>query len=120
MSTPVTRVAIIGTGVIGASWATAFLAARHGRRGERSGAGAEEALRRTVDAQWPVMAQIGLSSGASKERLRFTASPEDAVADVGFVQESGPERLDVKRELFHRLERRRHPISPLRQARRRS
>ena len=74
--------------------------------------GAEDALRRTVDTQWPVMAQVGLSSGASKERLRFTASPEDAVADVGFVQESGPERLDVKRELFRRLDQAAPPDIP--------
>ena len=104
MSTPVTRVAIVGTGVIGASWATAFLAAGMDVVASDPAPGAEDALRRTVDTQWPVMAQVGLSSGASKERLRFTASPEDAVADAGFVQENGPERLDIKRDLFRRLD----------------
>ena len=104
MSTPVTRVAIVGTGVIGASWATAFLAAGMDVVASDPAPGAEDALRRTVDTQWPVMAQVGLSSGASKERLRFTASPQDAVADAGFVQESGPERLDIKRDLFRRLD----------------
>jgi len=112
MSTPVTRVAIVGTGVIGASWATAFLAAGMDVVASDPAPGAEDALRRTVDTQWPVMAQVGLSSGASKERLRFTASPEDAVADVGFVQESGPERLDVKRELFRRLDQAAPPDIP--------
>jgi carnitine 3-dehydrogenase len=38
------------------------------------------------------------------ERLQFVASPEDAVADAGFVQENGPERLDIKRDLFRRLD----------------
>ena len=112
MSTPVTRVAIVGTGVIGASWATAFLAAGMDVVASDPAPGAEDALRRTVDTQWPMMAQVGLSSGASKERLRFTASPEDAVADVGFVQESGPERLDVKRELFRRLDQAAPPDIP--------
>jgi carnitine 3-dehydrogenase len=112
MSTPVTRVAIVGTGVIGASWATAFLAGGMDVVASDPAPGAEDALRRTVDTQWPVMAQVGLSSGASKERLRFTASPEDAVADVGFVQESGPERLDVKRELFRRLDQAAPPDIP--------
>jgi carnitine 3-dehydrogenase len=112
MSTPVTRVAIVGTGVIGASWATAFLARGMDVVASDPAPGAEDALRRTVDTQWPVMAQIGLSSGASKERLRFTASPEDAVADVSFVQESGPERLDVKRELFRRLDQAAPPDIP--------
>jgi 3-hydroxyacyl-CoA dehydrogenase len=50
------------------------------------------------------MQQIGLSPGACLERLRFAASPEDAVAEVDFVQENGPERLDVKRDLFRRLD----------------
>ena len=113
MSTLVTRVAIVGTGVIGASWTTAFLARGMDVVASDPAPGAEDALRRTVDTQWPVMAQIGLSSGASKDRLRFTASPEDAVADVGFVQENGPEHLDVKRELFRRLDQAAAPDIPL-------
>jgi 3-hydroxyacyl-CoA dehydrogenase len=104
MTTPITRIAIIGTGVIGASWATAFLARGIDVVANDPAPGAEEALRKTVDAQWPAMQQIGLSPGTSRERLRFAASPEDAVADAGFVQENGPERLDIKRDLFRRLD----------------
>ena len=59
MSTPVTRVAIVGTGVIGASWATAFLAGGMDVVASDPAPGAEDALRRTVE--WPVMAQVGLS-----------------------------------------------------------
>ena len=104
MTTPVTRIAIVGAGVIGASWATAFLARGMDVVASDPAPGAEEALRKTVDAQWPAMVQIGLSPAASMERLRFVASPEDAVADAGFVQENGPERLDIKRNLFRRLD----------------
>ena len=104
MTTPITRVAIVGAGVIGASWATAFLARGMDVVASDPAPGAEEALRKTVDAQWPAMQQIGLSPAASMERLRFVASPEDAVADAGFVQENGPERLDIKRDLFRRLD----------------
>ena len=104
MITPITRVAIVGAGLIGASWATAFLARGIDVVASDPAAGAEEALRKTVDAQWPAMQQIGLSPAASMERLRFAASPEDAVADAGFVQENGPERLDIKRDLFRRLD----------------
>jgi carnitine 3-dehydrogenase len=104
MTTPITRIAIIGAGVIGASWATAFLARGMDVVANDPAPGAEEALRKTVDAQWPAMQQIGLSPGASRERLRFAASPEDAVADAGFVQENGPERLDIKRDLFRLLD----------------
>src|ERR1700678_3878492 len=81
MTTPITRIAIIGAGVIAASWATAFLARGMDVVANDPAPGAEEALRKTVDAQWPAMQQIGLSPGASRERLRFAASPEDAVDD---------------------------------------
>jgi carnitine 3-dehydrogenase len=104
MTAPITRVAIVGAGVIGASWATTFLARGMDVVASDPAPGAEEALRKTVDAQWPAMQQIGLSAAASVERFRFVASPEDAVADAGFVQENGPERLDIKRDLFRRLD----------------
>jgi 3-hydroxyacyl-CoA dehydrogenase len=104
MTETMQTIAIIGTGVIGASWATVFLARGMDVIAADPASGAEHALRRTVAAQWGAMQQIGLSSGASLERLRFAASPEDAVAEVDFVQENGPERLDVKRDLFRRLD----------------
>jgi carnitine 3-dehydrogenase len=113
MTSPITRVAIVGTGVIGASWATAFLARGMDVVASDPAPGAEDALRKTVDAQWPAMQQIGLSPAASTERLRFAASLEDAVADAGFVQENGPERLDIKRDLFRRLDEAAPPDAPL-------
>ena len=104
MTQTIQTAAIIGTGVIGASWATAFLARGMDVVATDPARGAEQALRGTVAAQWTAMQQIGLSPGASLERLRFAASPEDAVAEVDFIQENGPERLDVKRDLFRRLD----------------
>ena len=104
MTQTIQTAAIIGTGVIGASWATAFLARGKDVVAADPASGAEQALRGTVAAQWTAMQQIGLSPGASLERLRFAASPEDAVAEVDFIQENGPERLDVKRDLFRRLD----------------
>ena len=104
MTQTIQTAAIIGTGVIGASWATAFLAHGMDVVAADPASGAEQALRGTVAAQWTAMQQIGLSPGASLERLRFAASPEDAVAEVDFIQENGPERLDVKRDLFRRLD----------------
>jgi 3-hydroxyacyl-CoA dehydrogenase len=104
MTNRVQRVAIVGTGVIGASWATAFLARGLDVTASDPAPNAETALRQTVEAQWPAMEQIGLSPAASPRRLHFVASPEAAVADAGFVQENGPERIDLKRDLFYRLD----------------
>src|SRR5947209_19063439 len=39
--------------------------------------------------------RAALGPGASRERLRFVATPEDAVDDADFVQETGPERVEV-------------------------
>jgi 3-hydroxyacyl-CoA dehydrogenase len=98
------RVAVVATGVIGASWATVFLARGLDVVATDPAPGAQEALRRTVDAQWPAMEAMGLAPSASRDRLRFAASPEKAAADAQFVQENGPERLDLKRDLFRRLD----------------
>jgi 3-hydroxyacyl-CoA dehydrogenase len=98
------RVAVVATGVIGASWATCFLARGLDVTATDPAPGAEAALRLTVAAQWPAMERMGLAPGASPDRLRFEAAPEAAVAEAQFVQENGPERLDLKRELFRRLD----------------
>ena len=97
-------VAIIGTGVIGASWATHFLARGLDVVASDPMPGAEENLRKLVAAQWPVAIRLGVAPDASQERLRFVADAQKAVANAEFVQENGPERLDVKRTIFKALD----------------
>jgi 3-hydroxyacyl-CoA dehydrogenase len=97
---PIRRIAIVGTGVIGASWAALFLA--HGLEviATDPAPNAEESLREYIDTAWPALEQLGLSSGASKERLSFTTKLADALKGVDLVQENGPERPDFKIKLF--------------------
>ncbi len=97
-------VAVVGTGVIGASWASLFLAWGLDVVATDPAPGAEAALRDTVTAQWPAMEKMGLAQSASRERLRFAASAEAAASAAQLVQENGPERLDLKRDLFRRLD----------------
>ncbi|SCK06589.1 3-hydroxyacyl-CoA dehydrogenase [Variovorax sp. HW608] len=108
MTTPntndVKRVAVVATGVIGASWAAYFLARGLDVDATDPSPGAEERLRGAVAQHWPTLARFGLAEGASVDRLRFHARLEDAVAEADFVQENGPERLDVKAELFRRMD----------------
>ena len=94
------RVAIIGTGVIGASWASNFLAQGLDVSAFDPAPGWAERLHATVSAQWPVLERLGLAAGADPGRLRIATSLEDALAGAQFVQENGPERLDAKRTLF--------------------
>jgi carnitine 3-dehydrogenase len=102
---PITRVATVGTGVIGASWTSFFLARGLDVVATDPDPAAEDRLRADVEAHWPALEQLGLSDGASPDRLRFTADVEEAVADAQFVQESGPEREEVKQPLFAALDR---------------
>lgn len=94
------RVAIVGTGVIGASWASNFLAQGLDVSAFDPAPGWAERLQATVAAQWPVLERIGLAEGADKARLRIAATLEEALEGAQFVQENGPERLDAKRALF--------------------
>ena len=95
------RVAVVATGVIGASWAAFFLA--HGLDVDSTDPSpdAEARLRAAVAAHWPTLERFGLAAEASADRLRFHARLEDAVADADFVQESGPERLDLRESRVH-------------------
>jgi 3-hydroxyacyl-CoA dehydrogenase len=94
------RIAIVGTGVIGASWAALFLSHGLDVIATDPAPNAEENLREYIDNAWPALEQLGLSSGASKERLSFTAKLSDALEGVDLVQENGPERPDFKIKLF--------------------
>ena len=70
---PIRRVAIIGTGVIGASWAALFLAKGLEVVATDVAPNAEAALKRFVEAAWPALKRLGLAPGASQSKLTFTA-----------------------------------------------
>jgi 3-hydroxyacyl-CoA dehydrogenase len=106
---PIRRIAIIGTGVIGASWSALFLAHGLDVVATDVAPGAEAALKRFVEAAWPALQRIGLASGASQNRLSFTAALTDAVKDVDLVQENGPEKIDFKKTLYRQLDELLHP-----------
>jgi 3-hydroxyacyl-CoA dehydrogenase len=101
---PIRRVAIIGTGAIGASWSALFLAKGLEVTATDVAPNAEAALRKFVETAWPALKRLGLSPGASQSNLKFTAALAQAVADVDLVQENGPERIDFKRKLYGQLD----------------
>ena len=108
-SNDIARVAVVGTGVIGASWVAHFLAHGLDVAATDPSPGAEDRLRADVAAHWPILTELGLVDGASTDRLTFTADVETAVGDADFVQENGPERIDLKHELFAQLDRATRP-----------
>jgi carnitine 3-dehydrogenase len=96
----VRRIAVVGTGTIGASWATQYLARGFDVIATDPAPGVEETLHAYVDVSWDAVSTLGLSPGASRDRLSFTADMREAVADADYVQENTPERPELKVKLF--------------------
>src|ERR1700682_4137166 len=101
---PIRRIAIIGTGVIGASWSALFLAKGLQVVATDPAPNAEAALRKFVETAWPALKRLGLSPGASQSNLTFTADLTKAVSGADLVQENGPERIDFKQKLYGQLD----------------
>src|SRR5207302_1737076 len=99
-SKEIRNVAIVGTGVIGASWAALYLARGLNVVATDPAPNAEANLRKYVDEAWKDLTAIGLSPNASRDRLKFTTDLKKALADADLVQENGPERKDFKIKLF--------------------
>ena len=80
-----TRISIVGAGVIGLSWAR--LARAHG-------------WTVTITDPRPDLADIVAAEFGDDPEVRATDDLADAVRDADLVQENGPERLPVKQQLF--------------------
>jgi 3-hydroxyacyl-CoA dehydrogenase len=101
---PIQSIAIIGTGVIGASWTALYLAKGLNVAATDVAPNAETALRRFVESAWPALKRLGLAPGASRLNLKFTTALAEAVKGADLVQENGPERIDFKKELYGQLD----------------
>jgi 3-hydroxybutyryl-CoA dehydrogenase len=96
--------AVLGAGVIGASWAALFLAAGRSVTVFDPDPGAEAAVRSYVETAWPALEELGLTTRATPDALRFAASAGDAVRGAQFVQENVPERLPIKHATYREIE----------------
>ena len=99
----VTRVASIGGGPIGAGWAAHFLARGYDVTCYLHDRAEQRAFFEIVDTAWLSLEALGLKEGASRDRLTLAFDLEAAVTGAGFVQESAPEILPLKQELYERL-----------------
>src|SRR4051812_39874992 len=99
------RVAVIGAGTIGASWAAIFLARGLNVAATDPSPNGEAFARRFVDNVWPTLEKLGLVvAGADRKRMSFYKTTAEALKGAEFVQESGPEREDLKIELFKEID----------------
>ena len=104
MSRAVDTFAVVGTGVIGAGWAARALARGLDVVAWDVSGGWQTRLRSAVDNAWPALEKLGLYPGAGVENLRYADSLEMVCREADFLQESVPERLEVKRPLHARMD----------------
>ena len=104
MTRDIKTVAVIGTGVIGAGWAARVLAHGLDVVAWDPGTGWQARLRAALENAWPALCKLGLYPGAGLERLHYGGSLDEACAAADFIQESAPERLDLKRSLHARID----------------
>lgn len=92
----VRTVGIIGTGVIGGGWAAGFLAKGYDVVAWDPSPDAPEKVERLLDVAWPALTALGLADGASRDRLRFASTLEEAAGAADVIQENCPEVLQLK------------------------
>lgn len=101
--TEIKTFAALGSGVIGSGWVARALAHGLDVVAWDPAPGAEQALRQRIANAWPALEKQGLASGAGQDRLRFVATIDACVRDADFIQESAPERLDLKLDLHSQI-----------------
>jgi len=99
-------VAVIGTGSVGASWASLFLA--HGMTvvAHDPAPGAEERARDFVAKAWPALLDLGVAKTdrPALQALRFVASAAEAARSADLIQENIPEKPDLKARLLAEID----------------
>ncbi|RUU25265.1 3-hydroxyacyl-CoA dehydrogenase NAD-binding domain-containing protein [Mesorhizobium sp. M6A.T.Ce.TU.016.01.1.1] len=96
--------AVLGAGVIGASWTALFLASGYSVSVFDVSDSAETQVRKYVENAWPVLKDLGLAKNGNPDRVSFHKSATKAVDGAQFIQESVPERLPIKHELYATIE----------------
>ena len=102
------KFAIVGAGFIGRAWAISFARAGHEVVLWDQDSDAPGKALAYIDRLLPELAKLDLLNGNSAAqvagRMRGVASLEAVLADADYVQENTPEKLEVKRAIFARLD----------------
>jgi carnitine 3-dehydrogenase len=101
--TDIKTFAALGSGVIGSGWVARALANGLDVVAWDPAPGAEAQLRSRIQKAWGALETQGLKPGAAQSRLRFVATIEECVANADFIQESAPERLELKIDLHAKI-----------------
>ncbi|MBT5303028.1 MAG: 3-hydroxybutyryl-CoA dehydrogenase [Tateyamaria sp.] len=97
------RVTSIGAGPIGAGWAAHFLARGYDVTAYLHDSSETKAFNLILKTAWFSLTKLGLAEGASLARLSIVTDLETALDNADFVQESAPERLNIKQDLYKKM-----------------
>lgn len=98
------QTAVLGAGVIGASWASLFLAAGMRVNVYDPMENAEQQVRDYIANAWPTLEALGMTERGNPDAVSFYNDPVLAIKEAQFIQESIPERLELKHQLFAQIE----------------
>lgn len=102
------KVACSGAGVIGSSFAASFALGGYPTNVYEISENGMENAKKAVNAVFDSMIKLGYAEAekveAARTRVFFTTDPAKAFGDVQFIQENGPERLDIKRSIVKNLD----------------
>ena len=96
--------AVLGAGVIGASWTALFLAAGRSVAVYDPSPETESTVKTCIENSWPVLEQLGMTENGNPDKVSFHNQASKAVAGATFIQESVPERIELKHALYQEIE----------------
>ncbi|WP_420334090.1 3-hydroxyacyl-CoA dehydrogenase NAD-binding domain-containing protein [Roseibium sp.] len=104
----ISKISVLGGGVIGASWTALFLASGRDVTVYDPAPDAESKVKSYIETAWPSLEALGLVGSTAPGEVSFAKTAADASADADFVQENVPERLPIKHAIYNEIE----PVLP--------
>ena len=103
-----TKVALIGCGLIGQSWAVSFLSAGFSVSLFDPTEGVTETAKEKIKSKLKDLQNLGLIADNNiseyLEKTHLAQSLSEATQDSIYIQESGPENLEIKKKLTHEID----------------
>ncbi len=98
------NIAVLGAGVVGASWTAVFLANGHRVAVHDPAADTRSRVQAQITSAWPILRDLDLIHGGDPEAVTFHDTAAGAAAGADFIQENIPERLDLKHAVYAGIE----------------